>query len=249
MKTANISVSINPVSSRDTSGGTASTRISIYDEFGRVRNENDLIDAAIQRACERLYGKNTFWWADSGLRGYGQVMMPCKTGGASAVTYRAGLSTEFVKLPPGYTESLAEQNDSDAKFDSDMDQAYQSGQSAAFAGMPIPQTAGGAFEFEVERGYRDGLSDIQFEKNMIADGLAAAAEDAADLLRDAEFARDAANNQAAEIQTHKNELASIQRLAQENHQRKMLVRAHKLAEKYGSDNLSLKWKMVLQGGN
>lgn len=43
----------------------------------------------IDRACEKLFGKNCFWFADSGCPGYGQILRPVSQkfgGGNSSVT-------------------------------------------------------------------------------------------------------------------------------------------------------------------
>ena len=33
---------------------------------------------ATTKAVRKLYGKNAFWWADTGFSGYGQVCVPIK---------------------------------------------------------------------------------------------------------------------------------------------------------------------------
>ena len=57
--------------------------------------------ATINKAIEKIYGKNCFWWADSGLGiYYGQVMRSLKSSkndsqpGNSSVTYRMHASIE-----------------------------------------------------------------------------------------------------------------------------------------------------------
>jgi hypothetical protein len=70
-------------------------RIPVRDEYGEILSGRGLTEATINRAIEKIYGKNCFWWADSGLGVYyGQVMKalkPTKNNsqpGNSSVTYR-----------------------------------------------------------------------------------------------------------------------------------------------------------------
>lgn len=61
--------------------------------------------AAIGRAVKKLYGARCFWFADSGLPGYGQVfeaLQPTKNNsnpGNSSVTYRVRLDVEPIGKP------------------------------------------------------------------------------------------------------------------------------------------------------
>lgn len=108
-KTILVTVGIVPVSERDTSGGTVRVRIPLIDpDNGEPRDQREIETAAIRRACEKLYGRGTFWWPDSGLPGYGQVMRPCKLGGSDAVTYRASLDVEIPELPESHLAALAQ---------------------------------------------------------------------------------------------------------------------------------------------
>jgi len=147
--TITISVSITPVSSRDTSGGTVSVRIPLVDpDSGEARNLAELRAAAVKRACERLYGRTTFWWADSGLPGYGQVMRPCKTGGSDAVTYRAStyrasLDVEIPQLPEEHLAALRQRA-------TRLDEYYQQCEAdrrAGYASYPAACPRGASHEF------------------------------------------------------------------------------------------------------
>ena len=48
---------------------------------------------ATTKAVRKLYGKNAFWWADNGFKGYGQVCMPIKNniGSNNCITGRVYL--------------------------------------------------------------------------------------------------------------------------------------------------------------
>lgn len=51
---------------------------------------------ATDRACAKLYGRKAFWWADSGLPGYGQVCVPQPEVNASrCITGRMHLEVEL----------------------------------------------------------------------------------------------------------------------------------------------------------
>ena len=59
----------------------------ITDEFGELRpvTEKDALD----RAIHKIYGKDCFWWADSGLPWYyGQVCRPVGINSNTCVTSR-----------------------------------------------------------------------------------------------------------------------------------------------------------------
>jgi len=106
-KSITITVSISPVGSRNTSGGTVRVRVPLTDpDSGEARDAGELETAAIALGCKKLYGRDTFWWADSGLAGYGQVMRPCKTGGSDAVTYRARLDVDVPDIPASHLHEL-----------------------------------------------------------------------------------------------------------------------------------------------
>lgn len=111
MKTLKITVSIRPISPRDSSGGTVSLRISPLDDSGYLRSRSELREAAINRACQKLYGRAAYWWPDSGLAGYGQVMRPSKFGGSDAITYRARLDVDVPELPAEHLAQLKREHD------------------------------------------------------------------------------------------------------------------------------------------
>ncbi len=153
-----ISVTINPISRNDNSGGTVRVRIPLIDpDTGNLRDEGDLHTAALKRGCQKLYGKNTFWHPDSGLRGYGQVMRPCPTGGADAVTYRAALEIVIPKLSREHLAALDEQNEKTREMYSEMDRDYKLGLHAGQDGIPKP-THDDHYG-EIAHGYRDGQQE------------------------------------------------------------------------------------------
>jgi hypothetical protein len=142
--TITINVSITPVSSRDTSGGTVSVRIPLIDlDSGEARNLAELRAAAVERACARLYGRTTFWWPDSGLPGYGQVMRPCKTGGSTAVTYRASLDVEIPQLPEEHLAALHQRATRLDEYYRQCDAARRAG----YASYPAACPRGASHEF------------------------------------------------------------------------------------------------------
>ena len=52
---------------------------------------------ALDRAIQKVWGKSAFWWADSGLAGYGQVCRPVPQklgGGNNCITSRIGVDIE-----------------------------------------------------------------------------------------------------------------------------------------------------------
>lgn len=160
MKTIKINVSINPVSSRDTTGGSTDVRVNLVSpDNGNPRTKNELVDAAIERACHKLFGANTFWWADSGLRGYGQVMRPCKSGGSDAVTYRAGIDVSVPDLPASHTEALNAYHEKMREIYAQAARNYQTGLDAGRNGEPPPKCDD--LYGDVDRGWAHGKSDYQ----------------------------------------------------------------------------------------
>ena len=161
MKTVAISVSINPCSSRDNSGGTVTVRIPLIDPVnGEPRDRGDLYEAAVERACKRLYGAGAFWWSDSGLPGYGQVMRPCKSGGSDAVTYRAHLDVEISALPSQHCDALAERA---ARWEADIRQEQidrAAGYDAFEEGKPLP--AGKSWEFD--QGWKQAAENLRWNR-------------------------------------------------------------------------------------
>lgn len=158
MNTITITVSISPVSSRDESGGTVRCRIPLTcPESGEPRTAAELRAAAIERAVQRLYGHRCFWWADSGLRGYGQVMRPCRTGGSSAVTYRASLDVDMPRLPAAHVAALEARAAQERALYEEMDRNYQAGLTDGRSGG-APDRARWDAGFDYERGYRDGAA-------------------------------------------------------------------------------------------
>ncbi len=162
-KTIPITVSICPVSARDTSGGTVRVRIPLEDaDTGALRTEDDLRSAAVARACERLYGRNTSWWADNGLPGYGQVMRPCKTGGSSAVTYRARLDVEIPELPASHVAALAQQAADWQAYEQQLESDYRAGHAAYDPEKRPPSDA----SYEFKKGWKDAANDARFMEEL-----------------------------------------------------------------------------------
>ena len=158
MNTITIPVSISPVSSRDESGGTVRCRVPLTcPDSGDPRTLRELRAAAIERAVQRLYGRGCFWWADSGLRGYGQVMRPCRTGGSSAVTYRASLDVDMPTLPAAHIAALEARAEEERALYEQMERDYQAGLADGRSGGAPGRTRSDA-TFDYERGYRDGVA-------------------------------------------------------------------------------------------
>lgn len=160
-KTILISVSINPVSSKDTRGGSVDVRIPLIDpDNGNPRDDGELINAAIARACHKLFGKSTFWWADSGLRGYGQVMRPCKTGGSDAVTYRAAITVSVPELPEEHQAALDAHHKQMREADEEDQREQRRGWDAGYKG----EKTSGYTTIAFDRGYRNGMQDAEYEQ-------------------------------------------------------------------------------------
>ena len=76
-------------------------RIPARNEFDEPWKPRELREWAIDRASQKLFGKNCFFWHDSGLAGYGQVMealRPTKANsqpGNSAVTMRIAVDVDI----------------------------------------------------------------------------------------------------------------------------------------------------------
>ena len=103
MKNVTVSVTIGDLSTN--------VRMPLVVE-GVPQTEKEIRDAAVSRACEKLYGRNTFWWADSGLAGYGQVMRSLKNdNGSTSVTYPVGLDVDMPDLPEDHEIALRKFND------------------------------------------------------------------------------------------------------------------------------------------
>lgn len=147
-KSLTATVSIFPVGSRDTSGGTVRVRVPLTDpDNGEARDAGELETAAIALGCKKLYGRTTFWWADSGLAGYGQVMRPCKTGGSDAVTYRARLDVEVPDLPASHLEELAARDARWADYQEECQRDYAAGFDA------YPTRPSGYWSYDYKRGW------------------------------------------------------------------------------------------------
>lgn len=159
--TITITVSINPVSSRDSSGGTVRVRVPLLDpDNGEARDEGELETAAIARGCEKIYGRNTFWWADSGLPGYGQVMRPCKSGGSSAVTYRARLDVEMPSLPASHQRALTLRSAEWQEYLKQLDRDYAAGYAAYAPGARLPDD----WSFDFRRGWEEARQDAEWAR-------------------------------------------------------------------------------------
>lgn len=159
MKTIQIHVSISPVGSHD-NGRSVGVRIPLISpDSGNPRTKNELVEAAIERACHKIYGKQTFWWADNGLRGYGQVMRPNKNGGSDAVAYRARIDVSIPDLPAEHIADL-EQFEQEMRDINDQSQRdYQVGVSAGHNGEPCPKCDDP--RGDVERGWLHGNRDYR----------------------------------------------------------------------------------------
>lgn len=53
---------------------------------GDFDHDENVKNALLNAACEKFYGKNCFWWANNGTRGFGQVCRPMETGGNNCLT-------------------------------------------------------------------------------------------------------------------------------------------------------------------
>ncbi|MCK9570080.1 hypothetical protein M0R72_14145 [Candidatus Pacearchaeota archaeon] len=82
---------------------TRAYQVTVGTKSTVVHTENK--SEAIERAITKLFGSRCFWFADSGLSGYGQVfeaLQPTKNNsnpGNTSVTYRVGLDVEPIGKP------------------------------------------------------------------------------------------------------------------------------------------------------
>lgn len=114
---------------------------------GEAQTASEIRDAAVDRACEKLYGKNAWFWEDSGLKGYGQIMRVCKTGGHNAVTGRVSMDVEMLTaLPEAHKAALK------ARFDEEVREANwcrketDDGENDGYRGLPMQK--GRSYEYE-----------------------------------------------------------------------------------------------------
>ena len=110
MQTANISVRIYPGLIIEKSGGKFSFDVPIIDSEGRVCSRQELISAACDMACHRMYGNSAFWLPDSDFSGFGQIIRRNKTGRAELIPTGIRLIATINSLPSDYEELLAERH-------------------------------------------------------------------------------------------------------------------------------------------
>lgn len=106
---------------------TTTFAVSIGNQTTRVRVKNDALNEfdipvsadeaenlARDAAIRKLHGSSAFWWPDSGLNGYGQVMRPSRFGGSDSVTNRVGLDvsaeTPFPVNEPARKQAASDWN-------------------------------------------------------------------------------------------------------------------------------------------
>jgi len=75
--------------------GDRSTRVRVPNNLrGQLDEPASATDAARDardRAIRKLHGAAASWWTDNGVPGYGQVIVPCATGGSNCITARIEL--------------------------------------------------------------------------------------------------------------------------------------------------------------
>ena len=99
MKRIKINVQITPNNDREKHCDT-NVLIPLTDPYtGEERTRAELVEAAIEKAVQKTYGRNAFWWADNGLKGYGQVMRDTGNNCSSCITYRAAIDVSMPTIP------------------------------------------------------------------------------------------------------------------------------------------------------
>ena len=61
-----------------------------------IARPDETDESRIDRAIEKMYGKNCFWWADNGLPGYGQVCRPIGNNTNDCLTKRVRLDVTAI---------------------------------------------------------------------------------------------------------------------------------------------------------
>jgi len=209
---------------------------NLLDDHGIPADAQDAEMEAKRRGVIKLFGTLASWFPDSGVAGFGQVVVPSKTGGYNCITDRVRL------------EALAKTRwhvspERDAAIDAmregfDRDRRNQNaGRDDGEAGVPAAST-----EHSYARGYEDGAS---FRAAGIEEAKAAAAERAEAAARQK---ADDARIVAANANRARQEAADDARMRAAQAVRwnaKQRARAEKLAGKYGAANLSAEWQSVL----
>jgi hypothetical protein len=124
-------------------------------------NYDEIWGHAVDRACKKLYGKNTTWVGDSSGYGMGQVFRPCPTGGLSSVTGRIGLSVSDFELPESHIEALNRADAELAVIFAECRADEQRGEDDFFNGKPMQRGQ----SYDYEHGYLTTKSMVEHSRD------------------------------------------------------------------------------------
>lgn len=73
---------------------------------GNLMSVEDLKEQALSRALEKRFWKHARWHANSGVKGYGTVITPCKSGGCSVDSGLLSLEIDVPPLPQDHVDAV-----------------------------------------------------------------------------------------------------------------------------------------------
>lgn len=144
---------------------TRAYEVSIGNKSTVVHTEDRA--GALERAVTKLYGSDCFWFADSGLPGYGQVFRALRATkynsnpGNSSVTYRVGIDIEPIGKPSrNFLKQQQEDREENERINAELKMQYERERRAHHAGMdgePFPEFTDGVDMEWLKQQYRDGI--------------------------------------------------------------------------------------------